>query len=540
MAEAPQIAAEIPFPRGQGAVSGFASKPGGTVDRAVVIGNGRLRCYRLDGSLLWEAHPPGLNFESLITAEDLDGDGRVELALTAGRPTPPLGAAVLLSADTGQTLFRYDMEPMSYWWTMKADRYLPGGVGKQLLVCEHGYPPDAKFGYIALFAFDKPGEPPRLRWRYDFDHYTCFPTLLTADVDGDGVNEICVETHSQMWVLDARTGKVNQFLTWDVSPANVRSYGLVRFQDLNGDGLPEFLCIANFSQHHEVLLNEKGRLKRAWAHGWDTSVTTQTIATTWPDPPIADVDGDGKLEMVVNLFASDGQPRWLVRIYDALTGVLKATAQDRVATYLSDVDGDGAAELLADISQDPTLTEIQGACLLKVQGKDCKELWRQDGARSTPVLALRRTDAAVKLPEAVFVQTKSGTRRLSWKAGEGVELKEGSPSAPPAGTDFSRIPATIGPVLNPPLVADVDGDGRNEVVHWHQGACDRVSLRGREGIHEALGARLRRRAGAGGPRWRRQAGNGHRRGRADRRPGHPRAAARQEAGDALEGHAHAA
>ena len=113
MAVAPQIAAEIPFPRGQGAVSGFASKPGGPVDRAIVIGDGRLRCYRLDGSLLWEAHPPGLNFESLVAAEDLDGDGRVELALTAGRPTPPLGAAVLLAADTGQTLFRYDMEPMS-------------------------------------------------------------------------------------------------------------------------------------------------------------------------------------------------------------------------------------------------------------------------------------------------------------------------------------------------------------------------------------------------------------------------------------------
>ena len=301
-------------------------------------------------------------------------------------------------------------------------------------------------------------------------------------MDGDGVNEICVETHSQMWALDARSGKVNQFLTWDVSPANVRSYGLVRFQDLNGDGLPEFQCIANFSQHHEVLLNEKGRLKRAWAHGWDTSVTTQTIATTWPDPPIADVDGDGKLEMVVNLFASDGQPRWQTRIYDALTGELKATVHDRMATYLCDVDGDGTPELLADVTQDPTLTEIQGACLLKVQGKDCKELWRQDGARSTPVLALKRIDAAAKLPEAVFVQTKPGIRRLSWKAGQGVELKEGSPATPPAGPDFSRIPAAIGPALNPPLVADVDGDGRNEVVHWHQGRVTIYRYEGAKGF----------------------------------------------------------
>ena len=147
----------------------------------------------------------------------------------------------------------------------------------------------------------------------------------------------------------------------------------------------EFLCIANFSQHHEVLLNEKGRLKLAWAHGWDTSVTTQTIATTWPDPPIADVDGDGKLEMVVNLFASDGQPRWMTRIYDALTGLLKATARDRIATYLSDVDGDGAAELLADMSQDPTLTEVQGAACLKCRARTA----RNSGGRMA--LAPRRS-----------------------------------------------------------------------------------------------------------------------------------------------------
>ncbi len=482
MTAAPQIAAEIPFPRGRGAASGFASKPGGPVDRAVVLGDGRLRCYRLDGSLLWESHPPGLNFESLVVAEDLDGDGRVELALMAGRPTAPLGAAVLVAADTGETLFRYDVEPMSYWWTLKADRYLPASLGKQLLVCEHAYPPDAKFGYITLLAFDQPGEKPRPRWRYDFDHYTCFPSVLTADVDGDGAKEICVETHSRMWVLDARTGKVDQYVEWDVSPANLRSYGLVRFQDLNGDGLPEFFCIANFAQHHEVLLNEKGRLKRAWAHGWDTSVTTQTIATTWPDPPVADVDGDGKLEMVVNLFACDGEPRWMIRIYDALTGALKATARDRIATYLSDVDGDGAAELLADVSQDPTLTEVQAACLLKVKGADCKELWRLDGVRSAPVLPLQRSDAATALAKEIYVQEKSGMRRLSWKSNQGVELKEGAPPAPPSGPDLSHIPATLGPALNPPLVADVDGDGRNEVVHWHHGRVTVYRLEGERGF----------------------------------------------------------
>src|ERR1035437_4201525 len=96
-----------------------------------------------------------------------------------------------------------------------------------------------------------------------------------------------------MWVLDVRPGHVNQFIEWVVSPANIRSYGLLRFQDLNGDGLPEFFCISNFSHHHEVLLNEKGRLKLAWTHGWGTSVTTKTMATTWPRRPISRGKGGG-------------------------------------------------------------------------------------------------------------------------------------------------------------------------------------------------------------------------------------------------------
>jgi len=473
MTRAPQIVAEIPFPKGPAALHPFASRPGGPVDRALGLANGRLGCYRLDGTLLWQAHPPGLNFESLAAAEDLDGDGRVELALMAGRPTPPLGAVVLLAAETGQTLFRYDVEPMSYWWTLRVDRYLPGSSGKQLLVCEHGYPPDSRFGYLALLAFDQPGDKPRLRWRYDFDQYTCLPTLLTADLDGDGLNEVCVQTHSRMWVLDARTGRLNQFLAWDVSPANVRSYGLTRFQDLDGDGLPEFFCLANFAQHHEVLRNEKGRLKPAWAHGWAASVTTQTLATTWPDPPVADLDGDGKPELVVNLFGAEQRPRWAVRIYDALTGVLKATAPDCAATYLGDADGDGAAELLADCATDPTLTAVDAACLLKLTGGKCKELWRQAGARSWPILPQGRTDAATRPAEALFVRDAATTRRLEWKVGQGVALREESPPTPPAGPDLSRIPATVGPALQPPLVADVDGDGSNELVHFHQG---RVTL----------------------------------------------------------------
>jgi hypothetical protein len=474
MSSAPGVLARVAFPRDRAPLIPFASRPGQEPDRAVAVVDGRLRCYRLDGQLLWDLHPAGLNFESVVTAEDLDGDGRVELALTAGRPRSPLGAAVLVDAGTGEVRFRYDVEPQSYSWIMRVDRFLPEvgtrGAGKQFVVIEHGYPPDKKNGYIALFEFPQPGAKPRQRWRYDFDQYTCFPTLLTSDLDGDGVKELCVETHSRMWILDALTGKVKQFIGWNVAPANVRSYGLVRFQDLNGDGREDFFCIANFAQHHEVLLNEGGRLKLAWVHGWGDSVTTRKIATVWAEPPIADVDGDGKMEMVLSMYGAEGEPGWAVRIYDAVSGVLKARIPGRVAIQTADLDGDGTAEALAEITTDPTRSAVAAACLLKWRAGEYREAWREEGSRPAAVAAGTRQPAG-KAPEPFLVRASDRTRRLVWK--EGAWRMEAWQAPPASGPDLSRVHAEAGVVVQPPLVADVDGDGANEVIHLHAG---RVTL----------------------------------------------------------------
>jgi hypothetical protein len=480
MREAPQVVTRLAFPGGQAALHPFASRPGGAPDRAAAIVDGRLRCSDLEGKLLWDIHPPGLNFENLTSAEDLDGDGRVDLLLSAGRPKSPLGAAVVVDAGTGQLRFRYDVEPMSYSWIIRVGAFLPETAAKQFAVIMHGYPPDKKNGYIALFEFPKPGEKPRQRWRYDFSEYTCFPTLLTSDVDGDRVKELCVQTHSRMWVLDARTGALRQFVKWDVAPANVRSYGLVRFQDLNGDGREDFLCIANFAQHHEVLLNEDGRLKQAWAHGWDDSVTTRTVATVWAEPPIADVDGDGKAEMVLSMFRADGEPKWAVRIYDAVTGVLKGKIPDRVAAATGDLDGDGAAEILAEVTTDPTRTTVTGACLLKQKAGDWKEVWREEGARPAEIQAGTRQASGENDADSLLVRTAGGTRRLAWKEG-GARL-EAWQAPPHSGPDLSRVRAAVGARLQPPLVADVDGDGANEVLHLHAGKVTLYRYRPGQGL----------------------------------------------------------
>jgi hypothetical protein len=463
MHQAPAVKAHLDFGRGRG----IPQEIPGSGGHLISIVSGALHCHDSHGKLLWSTHPEGLNFVEIVAVEDIDKDGRTEIALRAGRPTDPLGAAVLIAADTGHLLFRYDVEPMSYWWTMKVEHYLPNTASKQIVVCEHAYPPDALFGYIVLFEFPTAGKPPTQRWRYDFDHYTCFPFLLTADVNRDGVDELCVECHSHMWVLDVRTGKVDQFLEWDVSPANERSYGLVRFQDVNNDGWVDFFCIGNFAHHHEVLLNHNGRLELAWTHGWANSVTTSKIATTWPEPPIADVDGDGKLEMIVSMYHSDPEPRWMVRIYDAATGVLKTSIRGCNATQLSDVDGDGIPEILADLTEDPTLTAITGASLLKVKNGAVAEVWRDARVKSGPV-APSHTGNETKLCDYLSVQGPSGVQKLAWESGAVALNSLPAPTHPPVDI-AAALPAEIGSIVDPPLVADIDGDGKPEIIHFHSG-----------------------------------------------------------------------
>jgi len=434
---------------------------------------GALRCYAPSGGLLWQSHPPGLNFDAIAAHRDLDGDGAVEVLLKAGRPTTPYAAAVMVSLKDGALLWRYDVEPMSYAWYLYAGSYLPGAAAEQIVVIMHGYPPDKDNGYMVLFEFPRMGERPVRKWRYDFDKYTCFPSFLDSDLDGDGVKELVVETHSRMWFLDAVTGAVKHFAQWDVSPANVRSYGLVEFVDLNQDGREDFLCIADFAQHHEVLLNQGGQMRKAWGHGWSESVTTGKVATTWPDPPYADLDADGCPEIIVSMFNAGGKKAWLLRAYDALTGDLEYRAPGLIAVAVRDLDGDGAGEVLANACQDATQSVLEGARLLKVREGGLLAIWGDDSAT-----------ALKPEKDEPFVVERAGERAALALEDARVTLRSWAPPAPAAGPGFSAVPSTQGPAYPSLLAGDVTGDGQNEILLYQE--PDLQVLTYRDGAIEAI------------------------------------------------------
>ena len=63
-------------------------------------------------------------------------------------------------------------------------------------------------------------------------------------------------------------------------------------------------------------------------------------------PPVADVDGNGRAEVLACVFNDSGDHRWHLTVHDALTGRAMADFADEYLAAPLDVDGDGVSELL--------------------------------------------------------------------------------------------------------------------------------------------------------------------------------------------------
>ncbi|HWB53514.1 MAG TPA: VCBS repeat-containing protein, partial [Tepidisphaeraceae bacterium] len=472
----PSVIGEIDLERPQPAFVDVKMGPN-QPDRRFTIIAGELRAYDTRGRLIWAIHPRDINFTQIVAAGDLSDNGHVQLALMAGRSAEPYGAAMMVSAEDGSIIWRYDVEPMSYSWELYVfDRAGTGGKAagpKQLFVVMQGYPPDAKDGYCVLFAH-RPGK--NLpdggwyqKWRYDFPKYTCFPDVSQVDLNGNGFyDDIPIISHSRIWVMDRRDGTVKQFLKWSTAPANHRSYGLNQFVDLNGDGRLDFLCLGYFAKHYEVLLNKDGKFEEAWHYGWDDSVTTSKVGLTWPLPPYADVDGNGKMDVVVSVFNAYGKHQWEIRVHDAVTGKLLYRMPGMIAARLVDVDGDGAAEILADRSDegadagdygDYTVHHPTEAELLKVENGKLVPIWQEKSAvaiREAPLFGTEEENRGKDISVA-RVRVRGEVQILHKdQSGKIVSTWDPTSAPPPAPTPYLGTPDI--------LAADFFGDGRSQLL----------------------------------------------------------------------------
>lgn len=330
---------------------------------------GCLQAFRLDGKLVWKTRPCGV--EGIIGIVDIDCDGRVEIVASNGR------CVVVFSAHDGMILFEtYVGPPFSgglLFTCALLHHFDHVGTGYQLAV---GLLSSRE---VVLFDFSSGAKSPERRhilWMDDFFH----PTVLAADIDNDGDEELIITKLSSVFVFDPASGRLKAECRWSSGGTPRRNYGLFDIRDLNGDGRLDMLIMSYVVSRHIAVVEHDGvgRLRSRWDRFIEHVYPHDECELRYTTNSCCDLDADGKQEIVASIFNDRRDGRWWLEIMDAWDGEVRWALPD---TYLLDIirSTNGQHLILASTEKRRVPDEFTNIKLLRWDGGQVDEVWSASG-----------------------------------------------------------------------------------------------------------------------------------------------------------------
>lgn len=202
------------------------------------------------------------------------------------------------------------------------------------------------------------------------------PYPIAGDFDGDGELEVAILPWYELMILDARTGAIEERCRFTKG----RSYGFFGAYDIDGDGDSEFVVQADFSKHVDVLGYRGDKLTVLWQREIELDISNPRKILRAHPVSAAELDDDGRLEVLVSLYDATTDGRWHLVIHDGLSGTVEHDIADEYLQGVRDLDGDGVAELLTTCAVGAGVPE---AGTIQVRGFRAgaeNVLWQTDAA----------------------------------------------------------------------------------------------------------------------------------------------------------------
>ncbi len=352
----------------------------------VAGGDGNLVAYSSAGAVLWRAQVPSARCSSgsrtnkmmsTPAASDLLGDGQVSVVIGYGGISNSGcgGGVVAFRGTDGSRLWTFDVRAQSSgerWHTVFSTPAIADvdGDGKK----EIGFGTWDRRVYL----LDSNG---RLIWKYVAAD-TVWSSPSFADVDGDGKLEMIIGTDiSENKHLKTKNGGIIYALRAHLRPSRNKQYWfqsreIVKWSTAFDQvlfGAPVVGDIDINNPGDEVVIGtgcyfSQGSVKKG-AYYQVVSARTGRKLRTLPiggcspsSPALADLDGDGEDEVIVNANAGRAQPDGRVIAFDGRTGAQLWSVAPRatnsgsprdIGTFRSpvvaDLDGNGSLEVAVNI-----------------------------------------------------------------------------------------------------------------------------------------------------------------------------------------------
>lgn len=405
-----------PMPRGDGRLTGHAELIG-AIAKPQLLGRldlGASRCTRAtladlngdgiqeilaedaagllavsnDGALLWHAD----TYKTpVVTVTDLDGDGGAEVVLRGPEVRGGIDGRVLWQA--AGAFARHE-------WRILAGCFLAGARGQQLVaVTMHGYDLVAH-----LYTFEDGIQGGRALWERTFQtsDFGDFGGMMVADVDSDGEVELCAAVQAGLVALDLRTGVEELRYEWPVGDGRrVRNYGQLSARDVDADGRMEVVLVNSLVtlQLAVVRLQGPGAPGLAWNRYWGDWYPASAHLLHGAAGSIADLDGDGRLEIALSLY--EHGKGWSLQVLDAATGQVHA---ERPGLYLDAVvpRAGQPSVLVCSEQRGPLPARFTAVRGLTCSVEGLREAWCHADARLEGQWADRREEGAAPLSSATL------------------------------------------------------------------------------------------------------------------------------------------